>query len=128
MQISEDNKTIPNVTYTKSLGLITNNTLKWGRYIEQLINRLSLLCYATRQIKPYISQTTLITIYYSPFPSIMSYGIIFWGNSTQSSKMFKIQKRVIGIIMGKRSRDPCRNMVKELKILPFIMQYMLSLL
>jgi len=58
----------------------------------------------------------------------MSYGIIFWGNSTQSSKMFKIQKRVIGIIMGKRSRDPCRNMVKELKILPFIMQYMLSLL
>jgi hypothetical protein len=128
LQISEDNKTIPNVTYTKSLGLIINNTLKWGRYIEQLINRLSLLCYAIRQIKPYTSQTTLITIYYSPFPSIMSYGIIFWGNSTQSSKMFKIEKRVIGIIMGKRSRDSCRNMVKELKILPFIMQYMLSLL
>jgi len=116
LQISEDNKTIPNVKYTKFLGLIIDSTLKWGSYIEQLINRLSSLCYVVRQIKPYMSQTTLITIYYSPFQSIMSYGIIFWGNSTHSSKIFKIQKRAIGIIMGKRSRDSCRNFFKELKI------------
>ena len=98
------------------MGLIIDSTLKWGSYIEQLINRLSSLCYVVRQIKPYMSQTTLITIYYSPFQSIMSYGIIFWGNSTHSSKIFKIQKRAIGIIMGKRSRDSCRNFFKELKI------------
>jgi len=30
--------------------------------------------------------------------------------------------------MGKRSRDSCRDLSKELKILPFILQYMLSLL
>jgi hypothetical protein len=27
----------------------------------------------------------------------MSYGIIFWGNSTDSSKIFKMQKRAIRI-------------------------------
>jgi len=34
----------------------------------------------------------------------MTYGIIFWGYSTHSSKIFKIQKRVIRIVMGRRSR------------------------
>jgi hypothetical protein len=58
----------------------------------------------------------------------MAYGIIFWGNSTHSSKIFKINKRAIRIIMGRRSRDACRNLFKELKIVPFISQYIFSLL
>ena len=110
------------------MGLIIKNTLKLGSLTEQLTNRFSSLCYAIRQIKPYMSQTMLITIYYSHFQSIMSYGIIFWGNYTHNSKIFNIQKRAIGIIMGKMSTAPCRNLFKELKILPFISQYILSLL
>jgi hypothetical protein len=43
-------------------------------------------------------------------------------------KCLRYKKRVIGIIMEKRSRDSCRKMVKELKMLPFLLQYMLSLL
>jgi hypothetical protein len=35
----------------------------------------------------------------------MIYGIIFWGNSTHSSKIIKIQKRAITILMGRRSRE-----------------------
>jgi hypothetical protein len=58
----------------------------------------------------------------------MAYGIIFWGNSINSSKIFKIQKRAIRIIMGCKSRDSCRNLFKELKILPFVSQYIFSLL
>jgi hypothetical protein len=34
----------------------------------------------------------------------------------------------IGIIMGCRSRDSCRNLFKELKILPLKSQYKFSLL
>ena len=73
-------------------------------------------------------QHMLITLYYAPFHSIMSYGIIFWRNSIHSSKIFKTQKRVIRIILGKRNRDSCRNLFKELKILTFKLQYILSLL
>jgi hypothetical protein len=58
----------------------------------------------------------------------MAYGIIFWGNSTNNSKIFTIQKRAIRIIMGRKSRDSCRNIFKELKILTFISQYIFSLL
>jgi hypothetical protein len=56
----------------------------------------------------------------------MSYEIIFWGNSYDSIKIFTMQTRVI--IMGHGNRDTCRNSFKELKILPFISQYIFSLL
>jgi hypothetical protein len=34
-------------------------------------------------------------VYYAYFHSTMSYGIIFWGNSTDSIKIFQMQKRAI---------------------------------
>jgi hypothetical protein len=33
--------------------------------------------------------------YYAHAHSIMSYGIIFWGNSTHSNQIFKIKKRIV---------------------------------
>jgi hypothetical protein len=36
--------------------------------------------------------------YYAYAHSVMSYGIIFWGNSTHSNQIFKIQKRIVRII------------------------------
>jgi hypothetical protein len=67
-------------------------------------------------------------IYYSYFHSIITYGIIFWGNSHHCNTIFRLQKRIIRIIMGLRSRDSCREYFKKLKILPLQSQYILSLL
>jgi hypothetical protein len=59
----------------------------------------------------------------------MNYGLIFWGNSSQSAKIFKIQKKnIIRSITGCRSRDTSRDLFKNLKILPLQSQYILSLL
>jgi hypothetical protein len=67
--------------------------------------------------------------YFSYFHSILSYGIIFWGNSAYSSNIFKIQKRIIRIIMNARNRDSCRSQLfKNLKILPLKSQCIFSLL
>jgi hypothetical protein len=38
------------------------------------------------------------TYTYKHFHSIMNYGLIFWGNSSHSVKIFKIQKNIISII------------------------------
>jgi len=58
----------------------------------------------------------------------MSYGIIFRGNSSHSSTIFKIQKKAIRIMEGCRNRVSCRNLFKKLQILPLASQYILSLL
>jgi hypothetical protein len=42
-----------------------------------------------------MSITTLKIIYNLYFHSVMSYGLIFWGNSASAEKVFKMQKRAI---------------------------------
>ena len=58
----------------------------------------------------------------------MTYGLIFWGNSHYKNIIFRLQKRIIRIIVGIRGRDSCREHFKKLKILPLQSQYILSLL
>jgi hypothetical protein len=58
----------------------------------------------------------------------MSYGIMFWGNSSHSSVIFKMQKRVIRMITGYGYRESCREFFKELKILTLITVYILFII
>jgi len=58
----------------------------------------------------------------------MTYGIIFWGNSTHSMHVFQLQKRVITIITESRPKNSCRRLFKKLVILPLMSQYIFSLL
>jgi len=67
-------------------------------------------------------------IYFCNVHSIISYGIIFWGNSTCSNTIFKLRKRVIRIMMKTGNRESCRDLFKKLIILPLHSQYILSLL
>ena len=41
LDINYFNKSIANVTYTKFLGLVIDDTLTWGNYTNQLISRLN---------------------------------------------------------------------------------------
>ena len=49
------------------------------------------------------------------------------GNQQYSDKIFKIQERVIRIIMNSRLRDSCRELFKNLEILPLYSQYIFSI-
>jgi hypothetical protein len=53
----------------------------------------------------------------------MTYGLLFWGNYSHSMGVFGLQKKIIRIMMGTRSRDFCRKFFKTLGILPFTVQY-----
>jgi hypothetical protein len=77
MKIGYDGKLIPNISRTKFLAVNVDSTLSWRTHIEQLISKLSTACYVIRSIKPYMSHTTLIMVYYSIFHSIMNCGLIF---------------------------------------------------
>jgi hypothetical protein len=84
-------------------------------------------CFVIRTIQGMMSQETLRMVYYAYVHSIMSYGIIFWGNQPHSEKNFKIPKRVIRIITNSRARDSCWELFKKLEILPLYSQYIFSL-
>ena len=52
MNIIYNNKPIANVTDTKFLGRVINNSLTWKTQTEQIIPKLSTACYAIRSVKP----------------------------------------------------------------------------
>jgi len=128
LSICLDNNRISNNPYTKFLGLMVDNTLSWKPHIDHFINKLSTACYVIRSVKPCVNTNAIIMIYHSLFHTVMSYGIIFWGNSSHSIQVFRMQKKAIRIIMGRGNRESCRNLFKELNILPLMSQYILSLL
>jgi hypothetical protein len=65
-----------------------------------------------------MSLSLLIMIYYSLFHSTLSYGIIFWGKASNGKITFFLQKRVLQIMTEHRNRSSCRNLFKQLVILP----------
>ena len=75
-----------------------------------------------------MSPEVLSTIYFPYAHSAISYGIIFWGNSHLSTNIFKIQKRIIRLITNTGRHDSCRQLFKQLQILPLPSQYIFSLL
>jgi hypothetical protein len=91
------------------------------------MSKLASASYAVRVIKSYMSYETMRMVYFSYFYSIMTYGLIFWGNSLLCIRIFRLQKRLIRIITNSGSRDSCRELFKKLKVLPFCSQYILSL-
>jgi len=72
-----------------------------------------------------MSLDVLRSKYFSYVQPIISYGIIFSGNSSHSEEIFKIQKKIIRIIMNSSKNASCRQLFKELNILPIQSQYTL---
>jgi hypothetical protein len=128
LHIGFNNNFITNSFHTKFLGVTMNNTSSWNNRIDLLMKKLSKACYIIRNAKTYISALSLKIIYYAIFHSVMSYGIIFWGNSWHSSVIFRLQKKVIRIMEGCGNRVPCRGLFKKFQILLLKSQYMLPLL
>ena len=49
--------------------------------MDMITPKLSQVCYIVRVVKLFLSWDTLKIIYYTYFHSIMTCGVIFWGNS-----------------------------------------------
>ena len=118
---------ILSVGLTKFLGLTLDSFLSWKPHIEQLTSKLNSAYYIIRSLKTLTPLETLHLIYFSNFHSIISYGIIFGGNTGYSNSLFKLQKRVIRTMMNAGNNESCRELFKHLNILPLQSQYILSL-
>ena len=114
IKIKYEDKKIRTAIETKFLGLFINNNLSWKTHTEGTKSKLSSACYAMRSVKPYVSINTLKMIYHSYFHSVMIYGLLFWAHSSNSTRIFRLQKKIIRIMMGCRSSASCRKLFFKL--------------
>jgi hypothetical protein len=109
LHINLNNKQTETTLNTKFLGLIIDNALSWKAHIDYIVPKLSTACYAIRFLKSFLSPNDLRMIYFSYMHSIITYGIIFWGNSPHSKTIFKFQKKAIRIITNSGTRASCQD-------------------
>jgi hypothetical protein len=121
-------KYVEEMVYTKFLGLQINNHIIWNNHIEQTIPKLSGACYAVRLVVHISNINPFKSIYYAYLHSILKSGIIFWSNSSNSGKIFILQKKIVRIMAGTQARILCRCLFTLLEISPVPCQYILSLM
>jgi len=109
------------------LGVTIDASMSWKPQVLRLSRRLSSAAFALSTIKHSCSTRILVTAYRAYFESLLRYGVAFWGDSSLSDKIFKLQKHALRIIFNLRKRDTCKHIFKEQQLLTLPCLYIESL-
>jgi len=101
----------------KLLGLWIDERLNWNRHTEELSKRLSRVVYLLSRLRSCVPDSVLMQVYYGLFHSLLSYGVVLWGNCSSAVEVFKCQKRAVRAILGKGQREHCKPLFRELSIM-----------
>jgi hypothetical protein len=82
--------------------------------------------YVIQSLKTVTSINTLRRMYFANFHSHMRYSILFWGGDSQSTKVFKLQKKVVRLICNVKRKTSCRELFRTLSILPVPCVYIME--
>jgi hypothetical protein len=109
---------IPYNTETKFLGIYINENMKWNNHIKYLSSKLNTSCYMISSLKNVTSPYVLRTMYFACFHAHLRYGLTLWGGDPESIRIFRLKKKFLRIIGGTGRHASCRNLFKNLNILP----------
>lgn len=117
LPITYDNQQLLSTNQVKFLGLQLDSALNWKDHVNMLASRISGMTYALRTISREVHIEAAISAYYAYVGSRITYGIIFWGNSVEADRIFKLQKSCLRGVFGLGARDSCRPVFEEHGIL-----------
>jgi hypothetical protein len=106
-----------NIDTFKLLGLTLDSKLTWVPHVDRIAKNIASGCYLIRRLKDYCEIDTLRIVYFAYVQSFCSYGVIFWGHSSNIYRILKLQKWAIRAMLGLRRRESCKEHFRSLKIL-----------
>ena len=106
---------------TKFLGILIDENLSWKQHIAFLNNKISRTLFIIKQVKHFLPCESLKTLYYSLIESHLSYGILAWGNASESIKHRTtiLHKRAVRVINKANYNSHTDPLFKSSKILKF---------
>jgi hypothetical protein len=93
-----------------------------------MIPNLTGACYAAKSVVHISNINSVTSVYRTKFHSIITHGLIVWGNSSNNGKIFTLQEKIIRIMAGAQLRTSCSSLFTQLEILPVPCWYILSLM
>jgi hypothetical protein len=101
-----------------------NENMKWNSHIKYLSSKPSISYYMINSLRGITSQYILRNMYFAQSHVHLKYGLTLWGNDPESKRIFKLQKKIITIISNVGRNASCRNLFRDLNILPLPCLYM----
>ena len=107
---------VERVNTFKYLGITIDANLKWNDQINTICRKMCNSLGIMRRIKPFVPQSSLVTIYNTMFLPHLDYGIILWSNcgNTNLSRIQKLQNTAMRIILSAPFRTHINDMLKTL--------------
>jgi len=109
----------------KFLGIVLDPKLNWQAHVEYVSKKLAKGLYMLRRLKFSVDLKVLLNVYFSQIQSLLCYGILLWGSSTHTCKIFLLQKKAIRIICNVDTRTHCKPLFAKLGILTVYSMYVL---
>ena len=91
-----------------------------------MCNILNKNYYIIQSLKYITSINTLRSIYFANFHLHLRYGILFVGGDSQSTNLFKLQKKVVRLICNVKRKMSSRELFRTLNILPVPCVYIME--
>ena len=107
----------------RMLGITLDSRLTWLPHIEELGRRLSGALYAVRRVTNSINREAGRTTYFALFHSIMTYGLLLWGASAHTKRIFTLQKRAVRVLETATPTTHARPFFKKYNIMTVYSAY-----
>lgn len=104
----------------KYLGVIIDNKLNWKSHVEYISTKISKACGVLSKLRHCLSSRVLIEIYHALVHSYVRYGILTWGNASDTTlkPLQALINRAVRIMtFAPFGRIDLKPIYKELKIL-----------
>lgn len=126
LNIQRDGQRIEQVENTIFLGICIDEHFTWEMHVNKVCDKINKAVYLFHRLRKTSSISTLLTAYHGYVASILSYGVVIWGNSTHVNKAFIAQKKCIRAMCGKPPWEPCKPLFKNLKLTTLPSMYVLE--
>lgn len=95
------------------LGVNIDSHLNWKLHITKINNKISSYCYALSILAETSSVDVARAAYFGQVYPLLTYGVIFWGNSVNVKSTFILQKKCLRTIYSMYSDETLRNVFRE---------------
>lgn len=126
LDIHYETESVEEVESTKFLGIHIDKFCSWKCHVANVCDRLDKFVFALRRLSRISSKAVALTAYHGYVSSILSYGLLIWGNSVDVHKAFLAQKKCVRAVCNVHFQEPCRPLFKSTKVLPLPCMYILQ--